>query len=256
HLYGTAAVRMRAAKVTQDIGYSGSYFYAWQQLTHLIYTYADPDNRYISQIEAWEKSYNPGYILVASNSWERLYKQQRRSSQFWEAMLKSIDMPNELQPLMDPDEPLDTLAAAEKIYNYVVQNIAWDSTHNNHTTRSMANVLKTRRGNNAEINMALVSLLRRTGVSALAVLTSTTQFGEVDTAYANTSQFDAVLACVPYEKRLILLDATDPKKLFGKITPGRYDHTMWFTSPFKQFFGDATYADEKQYDIKKISEEM
>ncbi|MBQ1697278.1 MAG: DUF3857 domain-containing protein [Bacteroidales bacterium] len=256
HLYGTAALRMRAYKFTQEIGYTDSHYYAWQQLTHLLYTYADPDNRYIPQLDAWHQTYNPGFVIVASDNWPRLFKQQRKSPQFWKPMLKAIDIPDELKSLNDPDEPLDTLAAAEKIYNYVINNITWDSTFNNHINRSIDNIIKSRRGNSAEINMALIALLRRTGVSALATMTCTREFGEVDTAYANTMQFNTVLACVPYEERLILLDATDPKKQFGKVTPQRYDRTMWFLSPFKYFFGDAEYTDDKNYQLKKITNEM
>lgn len=255
HLYGTAAVRMRASKFTQDIGYTEDYFTAWQQLTHLIYTYANPDYRYLPQIEIWEKPYNPGYVLVAANSWDRLYKQQRRNPQFWKPMQKEITLPDEIKSLRIPDMPLDTLAVSEKIFNYVIQNIAWDSTFNNHTTRPIESVIKSKRGNSAEINMTLITLLRRTGVSAIAAMATTRDFGEVDTAYANISQFNSVLACVPYEDRLILLDATDPKKQFGKVTPKRYDSVMWFMSPFKYFFGDAEYTDDKNYTLKKISEE-
>ena len=255
-LYGTAAVRMRAAKFTQNIGYSGIYYTAWQQLTHLLYSYADPDNRELSQSEAWHKPYNPGYVLVASNSWSRLFKQQRKNPQFWKAMVKSITLPDELKPLTDPDEPLDTLAAAEKVYNYVINNITWDSTFDNHTTRSIENIIQSKRGNSAEINMTLVALMRRVGVSGISAMTCTSDFGEIDTAYANTAQFNTVLACLPYEERLILMDATDPKKQFGKVTPGRYDRIMWFMSPFKYFFGDAEYTDDKNYQLKKITEDM
>jgi hypothetical protein len=171
-------------------------------------------------------------------------------------MQKEIAMPDELSSLRsNPDMPLDTLAASKKIFNYVIQNIAWDSTFSNHTTRPIESVIKSKRGNSAEINMTLITLLRRTGVSAMAAMATTREFGEVDTAYANIYQFNSVLACVPYEDRLILLDATDPKKQFGKITPKRYDSVMWFMSPFKYFFGDAEYTDDKNYRLKKISEE-
>ncbi len=256
HLYGTAAVRMRASKFTLDIGYTGDAVSAWQTCTHLLYTYADPDYRYATQLEVWGKPGNPGYVLVAANSWDRLYKQQRRNPQFWKPIQKEIAMPDELSSLRsNPDMPLDTLAASEKIFNYVIQNIAWDSTFSNHTTRPIESVIKSKRGNSAEINMTLITLLRRSGVSAIAAMATTRDFGEVDTAYANIYQFNSVLACVPYEDRLILLDATDPKKQFGKVTPKRYDSVMWFMSPFKYFFGDAEYTDDKNYRLKKISEE-
>ena len=256
HFYGTAAVRMRAYKFTQENDYTDTMLAAWQQLTHLIYTYADPDNRYLQQLEAWQKPYNPGYVIVASDNWARVFKQQRRSPQFWRPMSKEIDMPDELRSLVTPGMPIDTLATTEKIYNYVRQNLTWDSTFNNHTNRSVENILKSRRGNSAEINMALITLLRRSGVSALAGMTCTKDFGEVDTAYANTMQFNTVLACVPYEERLILLDATDPQKEFGKATPDRYDRRIWFMSPFKYFFGEAEYTDDKSINVKKISKEM
>ena len=251
--YGTAAVRMRAYTFTQEIGYTGDEYTAWQQLTHLIYTYADPDNRYIPQLEAWHKPYNPGYILIASDSWNRLFKQQRKNPQFWKPILKDIDIPTELQSI---GSNFDTLAAAEKVYNYVINNITWDSTFDNHTTRSIENIIQSKRGNSAEINMTLVALMRRVGVSGISAMTCTSDFGEIDTAYANTAQFNTVLACLPYEERLILMDATDPKKQFGKVTPGRYDRIMWFMSPFKYFFGDAEYTDDKNYQLKKITEDM
>ncbi|MBQ5513662.1 MAG: transglutaminase domain-containing protein, partial [Bacteroidales bacterium] len=256
HFYGTAAVRMRAYKFTQEIGYTDDHYSAWQQLTHLIYTYADPDNRYIQQLEAWHRPYNPGYVLVASDSWGRLFKQQRKNPQFWKPILKEIDIPTELQSIGASGNAFDTLAAAEKVYNYVINNITWDSTFDNHTTRSIESIIKSKKGNSAEINMTLVALMRRTGISGIAAMTSTSDFGEVDTAYANTAQFNTVLACLPYEERLILMDATDPKKQFGKVTPGRYDRVMWFMSPFKYFFGDAEYTDDKNYQLKKISDEM
>ena len=256
HFYGTAAVRMRASKFTQENDYTDTMLAAWQQLTHLIYTYADPDNRYLQQLEAWQKPYNPGYVIVAADNWARLFKQLRRSPQYWKPMSKEINMPDELKSLTNPDATFDTLATAEKVYKYVREHLTWDSTFNNHTNRSVESILKSGRGNSAEINMALITLLRRTGVSALAAMTCTKDFGEVDTAYANTMQFNTMLACVPYEERLILLDATEPQKEFGKMTPDRYDRIIWFMSPFKYFFGEAEYAEDKNCKVKKISKEM
>lgn len=253
-LYGTSAVRMRAAKFTQDIGYTGLHYTAWQQLTHLLYVYADSDNRTLSQNEAWQKLYNAGYVLVSSNDWQRLHKRLKKSPDFWKPIAKAVTIPESLRDLSDPDTPLDTLSAMRRTYDYVHNTMTWDSTGDNHITRSIENILKSRRGNTAEINMALISLLRHQGIDAFAALTSTTGFGDVDTSYANVAQFDAVLACVPYENRLILLDATAKESPFGKLPAHRYDPVFWAFTPVNWFFIEATFRDDDTFDAKKMDE--
>jgi len=253
-LYGTASVRMRAAKFTQNIGYAGIYYTAWQQLTHLIYVYADPDNRDLSQHEAWHKSYNAGYVLISSDSWQRLHKRQRKSREFWKPLVKSVTMPSELSALTNPDEILDTLAATKQIFEYVRQHITWDSSYNNHIRRSIDYILRLQRGSSADVNMTLVSLLKHVGIDAYTVMASTEDFGEVDTAYANTVQFNTVLAGVPYENHLILMDATDRHTPFRQIPDGRYDRIMWALSPDKMFFVEIDNTPDGGPVAKKMSE--
>ncbi len=251
-LYGTSSVRMRAAKFTQNIGYNGGYLTVWQYLTHLLYVYADPDNRELSRQEARHQFYPAGYVIVSSNNWPRLHKRQRKSSEFWKPLLKAVTMPDELRDIMDPDEPLDTIAATRRIYDYVRNTMAWDSTYNNHISRSVEKILKSRRGNLAEINMALVSLLRHAGIPAYTAMASTKDFGEVDTAYANTVQFNAVLACVPYEQHLILMDATASGLPLGRIPRDRYDRVMWALSPETWYFVETDFDADGKCDPKKM----
>jgi len=74
----------------------------------------------------------------------------------------------------------------------------------------------------------------------------------VDSTYANTAQFNAVLACVPYEQHLILMDATAKNMPFGKIPAGRYDPLMWAFTPTTGYFIEAETDYTNSCDAKKI----
>jgi len=102
--------------------------------------------------------------------------------------------------------------------------------------------------------MTLVSLLKHVGIDAYTVMASTEDFGEVDTAYANTVQFNTVLAGVPYENHLILMDATDRHTPFRQIPDGRYDRIMWALSPDKMFFVEIDNTPDGGPVAKKMSE--
>ena len=216
-LYGNCAVRMKASRFTQNIGYGGVHFTAWQQLTHLLYVYADPDNRYISQSEAWYQIYNPGYVIVESQNWPRFHKRLVKSPDFWKPVMRFCPIPPELENLRDLENGPDTMAVTRAVYNYVRQNYQWNREMQNHLPGGLDNVHKQKKGGSAEINMAMVRLMRQMGLDAFPVLAATRSFGDVDTTYANIQQFNNILACVRINGgaadgniKYIILDAALP----------------------------------------------
>ncbi len=258
-LYGTSSVRMKASSFTQDIGYQGVHYSAWQIMTHLMYTYADPDNRYLSQTECWFRTYNPGYVIVESNNWKRLHKNLWKGSHFWKPVLKNGDAPAELQYLLNPDSEPDTMAIVNAVYNYVQKQYKWDGLMQNHLPDGLDQIRKTKTGASGEVNMMLVSLLRRYGVDAFPVLAATTDFGDVDTSYANIQQFNHILAGVRLytlsadsRETFLLLDAALPSDAPMKL-PGRDRNSMAVAIDTDEyFFMDISADTSDTYNAKKI----
>jgi len=257
--YGTASVRMKAAKFTQNIGYYGVYYTAWQQLTHLIYVYSDPDNRYLSPLSAWNKMYNSGFVIVDSQNWKRLHKRLTRSPDFWKPMLKNNGYPHELDYLMDPDEETDTARVIRDVCGYVSSHYKWNNLYNNHLPNGLKDVRQNGSGTSAEINMLLVSYLRHYGVGAFPVLAVTKDFGDVDSTYANIQQFNTVLACVRLNKLASdnrevfwLLDATQPSDSVQSLSTIKNGEMAWAVDIDGGFFMEYMGDTNSTYNAKKI----
>ncbi len=231
-------VVMKAAKFTQNIGYSHPiYMAAWQQMTHLLYTYADPDNRYLSESEAWFKLYDAGYIIVNSNSWQLLHKQLRKSPDFWKPVMKVFPVDKTLQDIFDEAEFSDTLQTVNKIYQYVNKNVTWDSTYCNHLSKNPEKVLKTKIGSTADINLTLVALLRRAGLDAFPALTATKDYGVVDTSYANKIQFNNVLAVLRLnDSNCIVMDCSQKNNPYNQLPLKDLNNFCYAVAPEDGFF--------------------
>lgn len=255
--YGYPKVLMRAAQFTQNIGYSSMlYQAAWQQLTHLLYTYADVENRYLSQSEAWFKMYNAGYVIVGSNDWEKLYKRLKKSPNFGKPLLKSFILPDSLNYIFN-DENVESLDKLIKIYDFVRFNICWDSTYSNCLKKSPEEIIKSKIGNSAEINMTLVSLLRREGFSAYPVLASTRDNQLVDSLYANVLQFNTVLSAVEFNDfdNPLIMDASHIENCYNVLNKNDKNNMCWAVAPDNCFMLDidnsAIDSDFLQLNISK-----
>lgn len=230
-------VVMKAYRFTQEIGNRQQvYFAGWQQMTHLLYVYAEPDNRYLSQSEAWFKLYNPGYFIVKADSWAYLHKRMRKSPDFWKPVMKSFQLDGTLQKIVNDAEFSDTLATVEKLYNVVNQRIEWDSTFQNHIDKSPEKTLKLQKGSSAEKNMTLVALLRRAGLDAFPALAATSDFGRIDTAYANRIQFNNILAVVRIGEKCIVMDSSEKNNPYNKLPLRNLNGCCWAVAPEGGFF--------------------
>lgn len=259
-LYGTASVRMKAARVTQGIGYTGAYFNAWKSLTHLLYVYADPDKRFLSRHEALHEFSVSGYVVVESQNWERLRKRLYRDPRFWKPLIKFNDFPPSLSHLMDPDEDPDTMRVVRDVMKHVSETYKWNHQYANHLSNGFKGLKLTQSGNSAEINLMLVSYLRHYGVNAVPVLAATSDYGDVDSSYANMQQFNTVLAMVKLgqvsadnREVYLLLDATQPYTGNVSLSPMRKEELMWVVDADRAFFVEYTGDTGDTYNAKKIS---
>ena len=216
--YYDAQLYLRPRKFTDE--YTAN-MQGWQSLISMLRKYADPTCRYMSQFEVSRMSTVASYVTFESGNWKRFNKRQRQSPVFWKPILKSFLLPDKLAAMYDNFDGLDSLSILKQIYGYVTSNIKWDSTFANYIATEPEKVLQKGSGSSAEINGTLVSLLRRAGFNSLPVFSATRDFGMVDSTYANTLQFNNILAYVAFTQNdslyTYLIDATSPVRSFEML---------------------------------------
>jgi transglutaminase-like putative cysteine protease len=112
---------------------------------------------------------------------------------------------------------------AKKIYAYVRDNFTCTDYSEKWLQHPLKNVLKTRNGTVAEINLLLVAMLRYAGIDADPVILSTRTHGYTYALYPILNKFNYVICDATIDGKQIFLDATRPRLGFGKLTPACYN---------------------------------
>jgi hypothetical protein len=113
---------------------------------------------------------------------------------------------------------------AKKIYSYVRDNFSCTGTTGHiFLDQTLKNVLKTKKGSVAEINLLLTIMLRYAGLSADPVILSTTSHGYAVEYSPMTSNFNYVVVQLNDNGTLYYLDASDPHLGFNKLSASCYN---------------------------------
>lgn len=122
------------------------------------------------------------------------------------------------------DEVTTGITAPEEkisaICNYIKQNVAWDGNQSLYPRASLRKVLDDKKGNSAEINLLMGSMLDKADVAVSPVLLSTRNHGLLRIATPVSSQFNYVICAARVNDKSFLLDATE-KLLPTDILPQR-----------------------------------
>jgi hypothetical protein len=116
-----------------------------------------------------------------------------------------------------------SLEKAQKIYAYVRDNFTCTEYSGKWLHQSLKNILKSRNGSVAEINLLLTAMLRYAGIDADPVILSTRAHGYTYEFYPILDKFNYVICDATIEGKQIFLDATRPRLGFGKLTPACYN---------------------------------
>ncbi len=120
---------------------------------------------------------------------------------------------------------LDPLKKMEAVYDFVRRTIVWNERRRFLATDNLDDVLESKTGSSADVNLLLTLMLRHAGLSANPVLLSTRGNGKVQTLYPIVSQFDYVICKVDVGKQEFLLDATDRYRPFSLLSQRALNHT-------------------------------
>jgi transglutaminase-like putative cysteine protease len=111
----------------------------------------------------------------------------------------------------------DSMQKAVAIYDFVRNTIVWNQKNRVYVENDVDEVLESKSGSSAEVNLLLCLMLRHAGLSANPVLLSTRNNGKVYTAYPMINQFNYVITQLRIGQTTLFLDATDRFRPFRHL---------------------------------------
>jgi hypothetical protein len=130
----------------------------------------------------------------------------------------------------------DTLAAVKLIFNYVKNNLKWNKEYSKYANETNPkSIFEKKTGSSADINLALLSLLKEAKIDAYPVLISTRENGE-HPGYPVVSAFNNVIGVTQIGNNVYFLDATDKDLPAGMIDSDNLSH-QGFYMDLKNFNG-------------------
>lgn len=171
------------------------------------------------------KIYHPnGGSSTFISTWEELSKDLLKHNSFGKYITNARKEAKKILPELAL-EGLSDKEKISKISEYVKQNFNWDGFYGKYSNQKPSNLLKTKKGNVAELNLFLTGLLQEAGLDASPIILSTRDHGKINKNYPFLEPFNYVIALVSSaEKEQILLDATEPM-LPENILPLRCTNT-------------------------------
>jgi hypothetical protein len=178
---------------------------------------------YIAKIEFQLSDYR--YPLTPQNvmgSWTKLAQDLLHADYFGNGLDKNNGwLGDVINPLVLGTK--DDVEKAKKIYAYVRDNLTCTSHSGTDLNQSLKNVLKTRAGTVAEINLLLVAMLKYINLQADPVMLSTRSHGMTYSMYPLLEKFNYVVCDLNIRGTNYFLDASEPRLGFGRMTPACYN---------------------------------
>ena len=153
------------------------------------------------------------YTLSWKDVSKRLYENENFGYE-----LKRNNLVKDLLPASIKEIPLKK-DRARAILNFVQKNYTWNKEDDVVTDKGIKNLLSTKIGNTAELNILLILLLRNADIEANPVVLATVKLGMLMGYLPSLAQLNFVLASYIEGDRFVLLDATSKQSDLNMISP-------------------------------------
>lgn len=117
----------------------------------------------------------------------------------------------------------DKLEKAQKIFAYTRDHMTCTGYNTKYLDKNLQSVLKSRNGNEAEINLLLTAMLRKADIDADPVMLSTRSHGYAYALYPILERFNYVIVRVNIDGNIYYLDASEPRLGFGRLKSECYN---------------------------------
>ncbi|RZL37244.1 MAG: DUF3857 domain-containing protein, partial [Pedobacter sp.] len=150
----------------------------------------------------------------------------------------------------------DSTKVTRLIFDYVKNNIKWNNDYGFYaSSTNPKNVFEKKSGSSADINLALLSLLKEAKITAYPLLVSTRDNG-AHPGIPIMSKFNNVLVMVMINNKSVLLDATDKDLPMGMIHYSNLNHQAFVVDLTKKFGNwvstEPSIATEKIYNYHLV----
>lgn len=169
--------------------------------------YVNNIGNYTSGVKFEIVSFNvPGQITeYYSKTWEDVAKTIFDSGDFGEQLKKSRYFAEELDALLDEENvPVNRMAM---VYNFVKSKVKWNENYGKFAENGVKSSFDEGEGNDADINLMLVAMLRHAGIDSDPILVSTRNHGIP--MFPTLNGFNYVIARAKIGENTYLLDATE-----------------------------------------------
>lgn len=117
----------------------------------------------------------------------------------------------------------DDTAKARRIYNYVRTNFTCTDHSRLYLSKPLKTVFTSHNGNEADINLLLIAMLRRAHLNADPLVLSTRNHGYTHELYPLASRFNYTMAALTVDTLTYFLDASRPYLGFGRVDMSCYN---------------------------------
>ncbi len=140
----------------------------------------------------------------------------------------------------------DPMEKAHKIYYWVRDQFTCTERNRIYMNTTLKNVFKNKNGSEAEINLLLTAMLKKSGFIADPLLLSTRSHGFVHPIYPIMERFNYVISRLEIDGKTYYLDASQPLMGFGRLDHECYNGHAFIINP---------EATPTRLDAKEIREE-
>jgi len=172
-----------------------------------VFCYDDYVEKLQFQLLSYESSDYAGYYRGSEtvdvlNDWDKL------AAEIWEEYKPFLNRSGKAKDILETLVKADDIKNAKirSIYNFVWSNIKWNKEYHIYPTKAVGEVLSSRSGNSADINLLLCLLLNEAGIDAYPVLISTKRNGKITKNYPMLDQFIHVIVALPNDNTYKFID--------------------------------------------------
>ena len=166
------------------------------------------------EFEVSEITY-PGYYKEFTTSWDKVREVLMKDKDFGLKLTGNMFL-NKYAELIGTKDISD-YDKVKEAYEFVRNEITWNLVNSLYAYSSFSMVYKEKKGNSAEINLMLISLLRKMEFEANPVVLSTRDNGLLSLVFPSLNKLNYVIAQVKIDDKLYLIDATDKHAPLGLL---------------------------------------
>jgi hypothetical protein len=173
-----------------------------------------PSN-FISSVnfELMEVKHFNGTVDKITNEWKDADQEMKKSPVFGLQLKKGKDIEQSLEPILAG--VTDSLERAKKVYTFIQRWYTWNEYYGKYCDLGIKKAFDSRKGNVGDINLSLIAALDYAGFNVEPMVLATRGMGLPTELFPVLSDFNYVVAKLNLNKKVYLLDATDPLLPFG-----------------------------------------